>query len=101
MQVLSTAETEALGVAGAVGQVYGFTTPSVTGVTVVGQVSNDHAINVHFEGRSETIWFARALLTFVDHGPGTEITIGGSSFVRMRDGEWTVPRKRRWWRFWA
>lgn len=36
VRVRSTLETEALGMAGHVGQVYGETTPSVTGMAVVG-----------------------------------------------------------------
>jgi hypothetical protein len=101
VRVLSTPETKALGVAGFAGQVHEFTTPSVTGIAVVGRVTNDHAINVHFEGRSETLWFAPELLTFVDHSPGTEINIRGSSFVRTSDGGWAAPRKQPWWKFWT
>ena len=36
VRVVRTRETEALGVAGRVGQVFGYTTPSITGVVVVG-----------------------------------------------------------------
>src|SRR5579864_6930493 len=85
--VIATPDTEALGVAGRVGQVYGHTTPSVTGVAVVGGAgSSDYALNVHFEGRAETIWFAPHLLEFVDHAPGTEIRVGAASAVRHADG---------------
>ena len=60
VRLRSTPETEALGVAGQVGQVFGETTPSVTGVAVTGQLVGDYALNVHFEGRTDTLWFAVA-----------------------------------------
>lgn len=75
VRVLSTPETKALDLAGQVGQVYGETTPSVTGVVVVGQLVRDYAVNVHFDGRTDTLWFAPELLEFVDHAAGTEIRL--------------------------
>jgi hypothetical protein len=92
-----------LGVAGLVGQVYGETTPSVTGVTVVGQLVSDYALNVHFEGRTETLWFTPELLELVDHAAGTEITIDGvpKKWTRSDSGEWVESsRTKPWWRFW-
>jgi len=82
--------TEAAGVAGLVGQVYGETTPSVTGVEVIGDTSADYAVNVFFKDRNEGFWFALDLLEFVDHGPGTTIEIGEppKKWVRTAEGEW-------------
>ena len=109
VRVYRTPETEILGVAGSVGQVYGNTTPSVTGVSVVGDSSGDYALNVHLQGREDTIWFAPQLLELVDHAPGTEISIGEISLVRGADGNWveasseTPPledKPKRQWRFW-
>jgi hypothetical protein len=108
VRVLPTPETQSLGLAGLVGQVYGQTTPSVTGVSVVGQCAQDYAINVQFEGRSDSIWFASQLLEFVDHSPGSEAVIGNKRFVRAASGEWietpssgTSPRAPKpWWRIW-
>jgi hypothetical protein len=48
VRINSTPETEALGVAGRIGQVYGYPTPSVTGVAVIGDAGGDYAINVYF-----------------------------------------------------
>src|ERR1051326_3237614 len=62
VRVHRTPETEALGVAGHVGQVYGHTTPSITGIRVVGGSDGDYALNVHFDGSEDTIWFAPQLL---------------------------------------
>jgi hypothetical protein len=103
VRVRSSPETEACGVAGLLGQVYGETTPSVTGVAVMGQVTRDYALNVHFEGRAETLWFAPELLEFVDHGAGTEIRLDGvpKKWVRSASGEWTEKQERRpWWKIW-
>jgi hypothetical protein len=94
VRMRSTPETEALGVAGRIGQVWGQTTPSVTGVAVVGRLDSDYAINVHFEGRAEILWFTPELLEFVDHATGTEIRIGRVSFTRDAGGNWLkAPRK--------
>ena len=88
VRVRSTDATEALGIAGRIGQIYGETTPSSTGVAVVGDHRRDYAVSVHFDDPDGTTWLAEELLDFVDHGAGTKITIGSKSFVRGYDGEW-------------
>ncbi len=104
VRVRDLPETRAKGLAGLTGQVYGLTTPSMTGVEVIGSPSEDFAVNVHFEGRGSS-WFAGELLEFVDHAPGTRLRINGTarSWVRTKDGSWTkqndAPTKR-WWQFW-
>jgi hypothetical protein len=109
VRVRPSRETEARGVAGLRGQVYGATTPSVTGVSVIGPVTRDLAVNVHFEGRGETLWFAPELLEFIDHAPGTEVRLDGvaKKYVRSASGEWVETKervetreRRPWWRFW-
>ncbi|MBX6312193.1 MAG: hypothetical protein IRY99_04640 [Isosphaeraceae bacterium] len=88
VRVASTPLTVSLGLAGLMGQVYGETTPSVTGVEVVGRSAADYAVNVQLDGRDESLWFAPELLEFVDHAPGTEIVIGNKRLVRTASGEW-------------
>jgi hypothetical protein len=66
VRVLVTPETEARGIAGLVGVVYGETTPSVTSVKVIGELASDYAVNVMFDGNSETFWFVPELLEFAD-----------------------------------
>jgi hypothetical protein len=61
-RVRSTPETEALGLAGLSGPVFGETQPSSSGVNVIGHPADDYAIAVHFEARRETFWFAPDLL---------------------------------------
>jgi hypothetical protein len=100
VRVVSAPETEQLGIAGSVGQVFGETKPSVTGVKVVGETTEDYAIAVHFAQRSGEIWFASALLEFIDHAPGTEIVAGGRRLVRLDSGEWVESHHKSWWKFW-
>ena len=106
VQIRSSVETESKGVAGLVGQVYGQTTPSVSSVEVIGEPESDYAINVFFEDRHESLWFAPALVEFIDHAPGTEITLDGvaKKWVRTERGEWreesVEAKSKPWWRFW-
>ena len=90
VRVRETPVTQAAGVAGLTGPVYGETTPSVTGVEVIGESDGDYAINVHFEERGEALWLAPDLLELVDHGVGAEITIDGvgKKWTRTESGEW-------------
>ncbi len=62
VRILSTPDTEATGLAGLVGNVHGVTTPSVIGIDVIGQITEDIAFNVFFEDRQEGFWFAPGLL---------------------------------------
>jgi hypothetical protein len=83
------------------GQVYGETTPSVTGVEVIGEASEDFAVNVFLETRDEAYWFATDLLEFVDHAPGTEMRLEGVAkrWVRSESGEWieeSTTEVHRW-----
>ena len=90
VRIRATPETQRLGLAGLVGNVAGFTTPSVTGVEVIGTVTDDFALNVLFEERNEAFWFAPDLLEFIDHAPGTEIRLDDipKKWVRSASGEW-------------
>ena len=90
VRIRRTPETERLGVAEAIGNVYGDTTPSETGVEVLGELRSDYAFQVYFESLKKSYWFAPEMLEFVDHAPGTEVHVHGSAFksVRQRDGTW-------------
>lgn len=106
VRIRVTKETQDAGVAGLDGQVYGETIPSVTGVQVIGSASDDYALNVHFEGRSEALWFARELVELLDHAPGTEIRLDGvdKKWTRTVDGGWheesLTQERKPWWKFW-
>lgn len=90
VRVIRTAETERLGIADMIGNVYGETTPSETRVDVVGKLDSDYAVNVYFESLDVSYWFGPQMLEFVNHAPGTEIHVHGSGFksVRQPDGTW-------------
>jgi hypothetical protein len=90
VRVLHTTETERLGIAELIGNVYGETTPSETKVEVIGKLEFDYAVHVYFESLNLSYWFAPQMLEFVNHAPGTEIHVHGSPFksVRQSDGTW-------------
>lgn len=90
VRILHTADTERLGIAGTIGNIYDETVPSETGVEVIGELTSDYAMNVYFDALDRSYWLAPHLLEFVEHAPGTEIHVHGSAFksVRQRDGTW-------------
>jgi hypothetical protein len=94
VRVRSTPITEQTGLAGLVGQVFGWTTPSVSGAKVVGNPSTDYAISVFFEEPRGQYWFASDLLEFVGHAPGTEARVIGApkKWTRSESGEWIEER---------
>jgi hypothetical protein len=88
VRIRTTAETERLGLGGRSGLVYGWTTPSDTGVQVIGSVANDRALSVKIEDRDEPLWLDPDLLELVDHTLGTTARIGDRSYTRSAEGEW-------------
>lgn len=90
VRAVTAPETEALGVAGLPGSVTGVSMPAISGVPVVGVVTDDHAYNVRFEETGKEYWLSRALIEFVDHAPGTVIELTGviKKWVRSADGRW-------------
>lgn len=120
VQVRDTAPARALGIVGLVGLVLGETSPSVSGVEVVGSPGGDFALNVELEDGAGSFWFAADMVELLDHAPGTEIQAGDVRLVRQPDGQWSfasppdpvAPRRapqaarevrresRPWWRFW-
>jgi hypothetical protein len=90
VRVLPSPATEAAGVAGRVGNVFGETMPSSSGVTVIGAAEEDFALNVFFEELNKGFWFAENLLELLDHAPGTTIKLDGvpKQWVRAESGEW-------------
>lgn len=88
VQVRDTQITRDLGIAGTRGQIYGETTPSVVGVEVIGELTNDFALNVMLDGCDEPIWSVPELIDFLDHSSGTIIEIGNQRLQRQDDGSW-------------
>ena len=113
VRIVTTPLTAERGLAGAAGEVHGETTPSVTKVEVIGVLTSDYALNVYFADRHEGFWFAPELVEFVDHAPGSTMSLdlpgGRKTWRRAADGEWIeetgapaapAPPKRRWWKLW-
>ena len=92
VRIARTAETMASGHADREGTCYGFTTPSVTGVKVIGDSGNDDALNVGFEDDTSA-WFDPSIVVFLDFNPGQVATVGDATFVREPTGEWVERRK--------
>ncbi|MGC1272650.1 MAG: hypothetical protein WBC44_03000 [Planctomycetaceae bacterium] len=96
VRVCSTPVTADLGLAGMIGQVYGETTPSITGVDVIGESEADFAIAVMFDERGDTFWFSPDSIEFIDHSPGTRIEIAGHRRVRDARGVWHDQSTEPW-----
>jgi hypothetical protein len=100
VRVLQSPETDALRISGLTGMVLGVTTPSVTGVQVIGDTTGDCAFNVDLGVDRRNLWLAPALLEFVDHAPGSVAKIGRTEMIRDEQGNWLVTNKKRWWKLW-
>src|SRR5262245_21719987 len=81
-------ETDAAGVALLEGEVDGFTTPSVTGVEVIGGAPDDYAIAVSLQLSGACLWFRPDLVEFLDHNAGAEVVVGNVKAIRQADGTW-------------
>ncbi len=90
VRIRRTPETERLGIAETIGNVYGEATPSEIRIEVIGELRSDYALHVFFISLEKSYWFAPEMLEFVDHASGTEVHVHGSPFksVRQRDGTW-------------
>src|SRR5215467_12253269 len=89
VKVRDTQVTRARSLSGLKGQVYGHTTPSITRVEVIGDLTSDFALNVHFPELGQAFWFAPELLDFIDHGACTVIRVGTvKEWRRQADGSW-------------
>jgi len=95
VRIKATEDTERLGLAGREGQVFGWTVPSSTGVTVIGEMLSDSAINVHFDDLNSSFWFSEELVETLDHGPGTVVSLDEQDleWVRKADGTWEQRRR--------
>jgi len=99
IRVRVTQLTKEKGIAGLTGDVRGETTPSVTGVEVIGELTEDYALNVQLE-QGDDFWIVPGLLELIDHAPGTVMIVGNVKTVRQEDGSWEESRVRPWWKFW-
>ena len=98
VRIRASEETTRLGLAGREGVVFGWTTPSVTSVSVIGTQPDDFAVNVHVDELDEGFWLAEDLLEFLDHQEGTVIGLDGVDieWVRLADGGWQERPRKKW-----
>jgi hypothetical protein len=91
VRIRPSPETEALGIAGLDGLVFGESKPSSSGVEVVGLAPDDYVLNVFIESRDEDYWLRPELVEFLDHAPGGRIELDGVPYVweHQADGSWT------------
>ena len=101
--------TEKAGVAGFIGAVNGFSTPSCSDLNVIGDEADKCAVKLHLEVQQKDIWINPELLKHVDHAAGTVVHINGLSKKMQRNssGEWIevmkakpIKKKKPWWKFW-
>lgn len=92
VRVRATEETQAAGIAGLVGIVYGDTIPSKSGQDVLLTPAIDYAVGVHLDELDRTVFLPRDVLEFIDHGLGRELRLktrqGWASWVRLENAEW-------------
>jgi hypothetical protein len=89
VRIVSTPDTDARAYAGRIGVCKGVTTPSYSGVEVIGEAPNDRALSVRFDDTGEEVWFSADLVEFVSCAEGTVIGIGDKTFRRNADGSWS------------
>jgi hypothetical protein len=88
VRIVDASETRRGGWAGRQGQCWGITTPSITGVRVIGGTEGDLAFNIHFdEDTVPDAWFHPDLVEYVDRAAGTDMTVGDLHVVRDSAGD--------------
>jgi hypothetical protein len=90
VRIRRAAETEAAGIAGRTGQVFGTTRPSFSGVAVLGSPAEDVALGVAIDNSGRQIWLEPAFVEFVGHQEGLTVTLDGvpKTWARTESGFW-------------
>ena len=103
VRIKQTADMVQANIAGLEGEIYGFTTPSASGVETTGLLADDFAWNVHITTLGQGYWLDPSNIELVRHSESMEISIGGKTIRATRtDSGWQeeiVPSKP-WWKFW-
>ena len=103
VRVKESPHTVQAGIAGRDGVVYGFTTPSATGITSVGPLAEDFALNVYIEALGKDIWLDPSSIDLVSRPEEMEFSVGGKTIrVTQKDGVFReeIVEKDPWWKFW-
>lgn len=102
VRILETPCAIDAGIAGLEGEVYGFTTPSATGISAVGPLADDFAINVYVESLRQDFWLDPSSVALVSRPDVMEFGVAGKTIrvTRTADGyREEIIGKRRWWKF--
>lgn len=81
VRIRTSPDTVAAGYADRTGTCYGFTTPSQTGIEVIGQDTEDYALVVGFDDGTHA-WFSRTLVEFLDVSAWERKSIGNKRVLR-------------------
>ena len=102
VRILRSPETEELALAGVEGVVYGFTTPSVTSIEVIGGCIDDFALNVFFADREQDFWFSPELIETIREATEAELAaeFGDEWLSPSRNEDMSAPPPKKWWQFW-
>ena len=101
--IKQTPDTLKAEIAGLNGTVYGFTTPSASGVTAVGPLSDDFALNVHVDSLRKAFWLDPSTIDLVERPETMEFSVAGKTIrVTQKGSEYReeVISPRPWWKFW-
>lgn len=86
VRVIKVPQTESSGIAGRIGSLAGFTTPSQTGVEIIGEADHDTAFNVRFQNPDGNAWLPPEYLEFINRTSALEIDIYGKRWSWRADG---------------
>ncbi len=103
VRIRQSADTVLAGIAGLEGTIYGFTTPSASGVTAVGALADDFAWNVHIDSLGTGFWLDPSNIELVAHPETMELTVAGKTIrvTRTEDGyKEEIVASRPWWKLW-
>ena len=103
VRVRQNRETTEAGIAGLYGTVYGFTTPSASGVAIVGSLADDFAMNVHIDSLNQAFWLDPSAIELLERPETMEFSVGEKTIrVTQQDGVYKeeIVTQRPWWKFW-
>lgn len=103
VRIISTPETKAKGVDGKVGEVSGMTVPSLTGIEIIGDSTDDCGISVLVDEPRELIWIHPDLVEQLGNGEAMHMEAENFQATRDTRGNWQVSEEftqKKWWEFW-
>lgn len=103
VRIVQTPEMTQAKIAGLEGEIYGFTTPSASGVSVIGSLANDFAWNIHIPSLNQEFWLDPSNIELVHHPETIELTIGSKTIRATRTENGYIEEivsSQPWWKFW-